>query len=551
MKILMRNIGMTLHVIHTLRRQGLDERPGEHGLAAPDHERREPRRVRGAARRRGPARPPARELRLGDVRRRQHGRGDRVHGDARARADFREVGYGVDGDDRLARVRPVPVHRGPGRRGRRARCKQWRFIDRVGLADRRATRWPRPARARTRSAPTSWCTRRSARELVPLVGLDVGTSSVKGVAVGDDGAVLAVEAEALPVSRPRAGLVRAGPRRLVGGHRAGARRGCEARVGRPRGDRAERPDARPGGARRRRPGAATGDPVERPAHRGRGRGAGGAPRRRRGDGGGDRQPDAHRVHRAEARLGAPTTSRTSSPACARCCCPRTTSACGCAASGRPTSVDASGTGWFDVACPGVERRAGAATARASIRRGCPRRSSRRRCPAGRPEGVPVAAGAGDQGAGALGVGAVGAGGPASVVLGTSGVVCAPTGRLRRRRRSGGCRPPATSCADGWFLMGVMLSAAGSLAWLSSVIGAPGAGGARRGGGGVGAGGGGPDVPAVPERRAGAAPRPGRPRRVRRASASATTGARWPGRCSRGWRSACATAWTSSGRPGSR
>ena len=86
MKILMRNIGMTLHVIHTLRAPGPRQRQGQHGLAAPDHERREPRRVRGAARRRGAARPPARELRLGHLRRRQHGRRDRVHGDARARA---------------------------------------------------------------------------------------------------------------------------------------------------------------------------------------------------------------------------------------------------------------------------------------------------------------------------------------------------------------------------------------------------------------------------------------------------------------------------------
>ena len=66
-------------------RAGHRQRQGQHGLAAPDHERREPRRVRGAARRRGAARPPARELRLGHVRRRQHGRRDRVHGDARAR----------------------------------------------------------------------------------------------------------------------------------------------------------------------------------------------------------------------------------------------------------------------------------------------------------------------------------------------------------------------------------------------------------------------------------------------------------------------------------
>ena len=77
---------MTLHVIHTLRARGHRQRQGQHGLAAPDHERREPRRVRGAARGRGAARPPARELRLGHVRRRQHGRRDGVHGDARARA---------------------------------------------------------------------------------------------------------------------------------------------------------------------------------------------------------------------------------------------------------------------------------------------------------------------------------------------------------------------------------------------------------------------------------------------------------------------------------
>ena len=85
MKILMRNIGMTLHVIHKLRAQGIDnvkvnmdwqhlimngENLGEYAamLAAE-----------------GSARTPARELRLGHLRRRQHGRSHRVHGDARAR----------------------------------------------------------------------------------------------------------------------------------------------------------------------------------------------------------------------------------------------------------------------------------------------------------------------------------------------------------------------------------------------------------------------------------------------------------------------------------
>lgn len=79
------------------------------------------------------------------------------------------------------------------------------------------------------------------------------------------------------------------------------------------------------------------------------------------------------------------------------------------------------------------------------------------------DGVPVAAGAGDQAAGALGVG-VDRPGPLSVVLGTSGVVfCAlpafaadPQARLHAFCHA----VPAT-----WHVMGVMLSAAGSLQWL--------------------------------------------------------------------------------------
>lgn len=78
------------------------------------------------------------------------------------------------------------------------------------------------------------------------------------------------------------------------------------------------------------------------------------------------------------------------------------------------------------------------------------------------DGTPVAAGAGDQAAGALGVG-VARPGPLSIVLGTSGVVFAaseqfvadPLGRLHAFCHA---RP------SGWHVMGVMLSAAGSLAW---------------------------------------------------------------------------------------
>lgn len=87
-----------------------------------------------------------------------------------------------------------------------------------------------------------------------------------------------------------------------------------------------------------------------------------------------------------------------------------------------------------------------------------------------PDGVPVAAGAGDQAAGALGVG-VDRAGPASVVLGTSGVVFAalehfavdPQGRVHVFCHA----VPGT-----WHAMGVMLSAAGSLQWLQAILGAP-------------------------------------------------------------------------------
>jgi xylulokinase len=89
---------------------------------------------------------------------------------------------------------------------------------------------------------------------------------------------------------------------------------------------------------------------------------------------------------------------------------------------------------------------------------------------GAANGVPVAAGAGDQAAGALGVG-VDRPGPLSLVLGTSGVVFAalpefatePEGRLHVF-----CH----AVPEGWHAMGVMLSAAGSLRWLRDAV-APG------------------------------------------------------------------------------
>jgi xylulokinase len=86
--------------------------------------------------------------------------------------------------------------------------------------------------------------------------------------------------------------------------------------------------------------------------------------------------------------------------------------------------------------------------------------------------VPVAAGAGDQAAGALGVG-VDRPGPVSVVLGTSGVVFAA---LPGFQADPAARVHAFCHAvpGGWHAMGVMLSAAGSLAWLRDAV-APGEG----------------------------------------------------------------------------
>ena len=87
-----------------------------------------------------------------------------------------------------------------------------------------------------------------------------------------------------------------------------------------------------------------------------------------------------------------------------------------------------------------------------------------------PDGVPVAAGAGDQAAGALGVGVLGPG-SASIVLGTSGVVFAGLDHYQPEPH-GATHTFCHAAPDTWHSMGVMLSAAGSLEWLRGVV-APG------------------------------------------------------------------------------
>ena len=80
------------------------------------------------------------------------------------------------------------------------------------------------------------------------------------------------------------------------------------------------------------------------------------------------------------------------------------------------------------------------------------------------------AGAGDQAAGALGVG-VDRPGPLSVVLGSSGVVFAALPRFAADREAR-VHVFAHAVPGTWHAMGVMLSAAASLAWLQTALAAP-------------------------------------------------------------------------------
>ena len=83
--------------------------------------------------------------------------------------------------------------------------------------------------------------------------------------------------------------------------------------------------------------------------------------------------------------------------------------------------------------------------------------------------VPVVAGAGDQAAGAVGAGAV-TPGICTLSLGTSGVMFAPDFNYRPNP-TGGVHTFCHALPSTWHEMAVILSAAGSLAWLTHVTGA--------------------------------------------------------------------------------
>ena len=268
MKILMRNIGMTLHVIHKLRAQGINnvqvnmdwqhlimngESLGEYagmlaaeGLLGHQHANSgwgtfDDDNMVGAT-----AFMETLELAL-ELRRANYG----ANGE---RLGFDLYPYTEDaGRGGQAQRPPVGLHRRGGRRASTtARCARRR-------------------RARTRSGPTSWSTPRSARQpgetmaSAVAVGLDVGTTGVKALAVAADGAVVARAESHYGLSQPgRAGRSR---RPRTGGR--AARRRSPALGGTKSPASASRGRCTASSRWTSRARAAAGDPLERPAHGGR------------------------------------------------------------------------------------------------------------------------------------------------------------------------------------------------------------------------------------------------------------------------------------------
>jgi xylulokinase len=84
------------------------------------------------------------------------------------------------------------------------------------------------------------------------------------------------------------------------------------------------------------------------------------------------------------------------------------------------------------------------------------------------EGVPVAAGAGDEAAAAVGAGVIAQSDPVSIVLGTSGVVVAALEDFAADPR-GRAHSYCHAVPGGWNVLGVTLSAGGSLRWLRDLL----------------------------------------------------------------------------------
>ena len=456
MKILMRNIGMTLHVIHKLRAEGIDNvqvnmdwqhliMNGEHlpeyaallaaeGLLGHQHA----------------------QLGLGHVRRRQHGRRDGLHGDARARARAAPRGYGANGERLGFDLYPYTEDQvGAVRRA----CEHWRFIDDGRRADRRRRaargaaaqgRGPR-LRARLRRARrASRMTRARRPRRRHLVGQGPGARRARHRARPSPSAATR--------SRRRS---RAGPSRTprTGGGAPRARCSTSSTGPARAGHRAVRADARARRARRARTAplrpailwndgrtqAQCDEIEERVGPRAADRA--------------DRQPRAGRLHRAQAAVAARARARGLRADRARAAAQglRAPAALRRARDRRHRRVGhaAASTSRSAAGATRCSRRS------SSTRRGCRAavespevagRDARRRARS--------PAGAGDQAAGALGVGVVAEGGPASVVLGHLGRRVRRARPLRGRPRGARARLLPRRARTRWHVMGVMLSAAG-------------------------------------------------------------------------------------------
>ena len=234
-------------------RAGDRQRQGQHGLAAPDHERREPRRVRGAARRRGAARAPARELGLGrrsttttwSARPRSWRRSSWPSSCA-APATARTASASASTSTRTPRTRSRPCARS---------VLQWHFIDSVAarIDDARCARRSaqgRVARLRARLRGARRRVTRRSRMRVWSASTSARPASRRSRST-PDGEVVAARRARLPALDAAA---RAGRSRIprTGGARAEAALAEARRRTRRRRHRPLRPDARARRARRAR-----------------------------------------------------------------------------------------------------------------------------------------------------------------------------------------------------------------------------------------------------------------------------------------------------------
>ena len=358
MKILMRNIGMTLHVIHKLRARGITnvqvnmdwqhlimngEALGEYaamlaaeGLLGHQHANSgwgtfDDDNMVGAT-----AFMETLELAV-ELRRAGYGEnGERLGFDlypytedavaavARSVKQWRFI-WDVVGPDRRRRAARGAVAQGRGPR-LRARLRRARRVSRRRPED--AVRSPCSGSRRgrlLRTWPSAPGEGTSGRQVTALVGLDVGTTGVKAVAISPEGEVLAGASAAIPLSTPRPGWAEQDPEDWWRAARVGASR------------RSRRVARSPGSASRARCTGSSSldaaDRVIRPAilwndqpHGGRVCGDRGAGRRRAADRA-DREPCARPASRRRSCSGCAATSRTRTRGSRTSCCRRTTSAC--------------------------------------------------------------------------------------------------------------------------------------------------------------------------------------------------------------------------------